>query len=187
LGVIALNKSGLDSTIFYLLAYGIATVGAFAVVTLVRDSSGEVTDLNRWKGLGKRSPFAASTFAFFLLAFAGVLLVAFASEDDPAYTQEGREAPNHNRGIIMALLAALTETGIFLAVRGAPTMGGFDNINYNSALKYGYWQEKMGLFHNYYQPLNLSKGYYRNKIIKSNFFINYLAKINNRIRKWLNQ
>jgi NADH-quinone oxidoreductase subunit N len=76
LGVIALNKSGLDSTIFYLLAYGIATVGAFAVVTLVRDSSGEVTDLNRWKGLGKRSPFAASTFAFFLLAFAGIPLTS---------------------------------------------------------------------------------------------------------------
>ena len=76
LGVIALNKSGLDATIFYLLAYGIATVGAFAVVTLVRDSSGEVTDLNRWKGLGKRSPFAASTFAFFLLAFAGIPLTS---------------------------------------------------------------------------------------------------------------
>jgi NADH-quinone oxidoreductase subunit N len=76
LGVIALNKSGLDSTIFYLLAYGVATVGAFAVVTLVRDSSGEVTDLNRWKGLGKRSPFAASTFAFFLLAFAGIPLTS---------------------------------------------------------------------------------------------------------------
>ncbi|MEY4232216.1 MAG: hypothetical protein RL144_416 [Actinomycetota bacterium] len=76
LGVMALNKSGLDATIFYLLAYGIATVGAFAVVTLVRDTSGEVTDLNRWKGLGKRSPFAASTFAFFLLAFAGIPLTS---------------------------------------------------------------------------------------------------------------
>jgi NADH-quinone oxidoreductase subunit N len=76
LGIVALNKSGLDSTIFYLFAYGIATVGAFAVVTLVRDSSGEVTDLNRWKGLGKRSPFAASTFAFFLLAFAGIPLTS---------------------------------------------------------------------------------------------------------------
>jgi len=75
-GVIALNKSGLDATIFYLFAYGITTVGAFAVVTLVRDSSGEVTDLNRWKGLGKRSPFAASTFAFFLLAFAGIPLTS---------------------------------------------------------------------------------------------------------------
>jgi len=75
-GVIALNKAGLDASIFYLFAYGIATVGAFAVVTLVRDSSGEVTDLNRWRGLGKRSPFAASSFALFLLAFAGIPLTS---------------------------------------------------------------------------------------------------------------
>lgn len=75
-GVIALNKAGLDATIFYLFAYGIATVGAFGVVTLVRDSAGEVTDLNRWKGLGKRSPFAATSFALFLLAFAGLPLTS---------------------------------------------------------------------------------------------------------------
>jgi NADH-quinone oxidoreductase subunit N len=75
-GVIALSKSGLDASIFYLFAYGIATVGAFGVVTLVRDSSGEVTDLNRWSGLGKRSPLIASVFAFFLLAFAGIPLTS---------------------------------------------------------------------------------------------------------------
>jgi NADH-quinone oxidoreductase subunit N len=75
-GVIALNKAGLDATIFYLFAYGVATVGAFGVVTLVRDSAGEVTDLNRWKGLGKRSPFAATSFALFLLAFAGIPLTS---------------------------------------------------------------------------------------------------------------
>ena len=75
-GVIALNKAGLDATIFYLFAYGVATVGAFGVVTLVRDSSGEVTDLNRWKGLGKRSPFVATSFALFLLAFAGIPLTS---------------------------------------------------------------------------------------------------------------
>ncbi len=75
-GVIALSKSGLDSTLFYLLAYGIATVGGFAIVTLIRDSAGEVTDLNRWSGLGKRSPIVAGTFAFFLLAFAGIPLTS---------------------------------------------------------------------------------------------------------------
>jgi NADH-quinone oxidoreductase subunit N len=74
--IIALNKSGLDASIFYLFAYGIATVGAFGVVTLVRDSAGEVTDLNRWSGLGKRSPLIASVFAFFLLAFAGIPLTS---------------------------------------------------------------------------------------------------------------
>jgi len=71
-GVIALSKAGLDASIFYLFAYGVATVGGFAIVTLVRDSAGEVTDLNRWSGLGKRSPLVAGTFAFFLLAFAGI-------------------------------------------------------------------------------------------------------------------
>ena len=75
-GVIALNKAGLDATLFFLFTYGIATVGAFAVVTLVRDSAGEVTDLNRWKGLGKRSPFAATSFALFLLTFAGIPLTS---------------------------------------------------------------------------------------------------------------
>ncbi len=75
-GVIALNKSGLDASIFYLFAYGIATVGAFAIVSLVTDSTGEVTDLNRWAGLGKRSPWIASSFAFLLLAFAGIPLTS---------------------------------------------------------------------------------------------------------------
>ena len=75
-GVLALNKAGLDATIFYLFAYGIATIGAFGIVTLVRDSSGEVTDLNRWAGLGKRSPLMATAFATLLLAFAGIPLTS---------------------------------------------------------------------------------------------------------------
>ena len=75
-GVIALSKAGLEASIFYLFAYGIATVGAFGIVILVRDSAGEVTDLNRWSGLGKRSPVIASAFAFFLLAFAGIPLTS---------------------------------------------------------------------------------------------------------------
>jgi len=75
-GVIALSKTGLEASIFYLFAYGVATVGAFGIVTLVRDASGEVGDLNRWSGLGKRSPLLASAFAFFLLAFAGIPLTS---------------------------------------------------------------------------------------------------------------
>jgi NADH-quinone oxidoreductase subunit N len=75
-GVIALSKSGLDSSLFYLFAYGIATLGAFAVVTLVRDAAGEVADLNRWSGLGKRSPLTAAVFALFLLTFAGIPLTS---------------------------------------------------------------------------------------------------------------
>jgi NADH-quinone oxidoreductase subunit N len=75
-GVVATSKDGLDGTMVYLLAYGVATIGAFAIVTLVRDSTGEATHLSQWAGLGKRSPLVASAFALFLLAFAGIPLTS---------------------------------------------------------------------------------------------------------------
>ncbi|PBC58797.1 NADH-quinone oxidoreductase subunit NuoN [Rhodococcus sp. ACPA1] len=75
-GLVAANRAGLSSTMFYLLAYGFSTLGAFAVVTLVRDSRGEATDLSRWAGLGRRSPLVGGVFALFLLAFAGIPLTS---------------------------------------------------------------------------------------------------------------
>lgn len=75
-GVIALSPEGLAGTLFYLVAYGFTTVAAFAVVTLVRDSSGEATHLSQWAGLGRRSPLVAGTFAFLLFALAGIPLTS---------------------------------------------------------------------------------------------------------------
>ncbi|NRQ32558.1 NADH-quinone oxidoreductase subunit NuoN [Nonomuraea sp. NN258] len=70
------NAVSLQAILFYLAVYGITTVGAFAVVTLVRDPGGEAGHLSRWAGLGKRSPVLAGVFAFFLLAFAGIPLTS---------------------------------------------------------------------------------------------------------------
>jgi proton-translocating NADH-quinone oxidoreductase chain N len=75
-GVIAASTLGLSSSMFYLAVYGLTTIGAFAVVTLVRDETGEAAHLRRWAGLGKRSPLVAGVFAFFLLAFAGIPLTS---------------------------------------------------------------------------------------------------------------
>lgn len=76
-GVIAGNDAGLSSTLFYLFAYGFSTVGAFAVVGLVRDSAGEEdTAMARWAGLGKRYPLVGIVFSLFLLAFAGIPLTS---------------------------------------------------------------------------------------------------------------
>ncbi|MGH3198134.1 MAG: NADH-quinone oxidoreductase subunit NuoN [Streptosporangiaceae bacterium] len=74
--VIATSVAGLSSSLFYLVAYGFTTVGAFAVVTLVRDPGGEAWHLSRWAGLGRRSPVVAGIFALFLLAFAGIPLTS---------------------------------------------------------------------------------------------------------------
>ena len=76
IAVIATNENGISSGLFYLAAYGVASVGAFGVVTLVRDPAGEATHLSSWAGLGKRSPWVAGTFAIFLLSFAGIPLTA---------------------------------------------------------------------------------------------------------------
>ncbi|HEY3009481.1 MAG TPA: NADH-quinone oxidoreductase subunit NuoN [Micromonosporaceae bacterium] len=75
-GVLAANKQGLSSTMFYLVAYGFSVLAAFGVVTLVRDADGEATHLSRWAGLGRRSPLYALVFTFVLLAFAGIPLTS---------------------------------------------------------------------------------------------------------------
>lgn len=75
-GILALNQSGITASLFYLASYGLTTLGAFALVSLVRDAAGEVTDLNRWVGLAKRSPLIATIFSLFLLSFAGIPLTA---------------------------------------------------------------------------------------------------------------
>jgi NADH-quinone oxidoreductase subunit N len=74
--VIATSVAGLSSSLFYLASYGLTTVGAFAVITLVRDPGGEAGHLSRWAGLGRRSPLVAGIFALFLLAFAGIPLTS---------------------------------------------------------------------------------------------------------------
>jgi NADH-quinone oxidoreductase subunit N len=81
-GVAALDKQGPPAVAFYLLAYGLATVGAFAIISLVRERSAtggvtaEATALSQWSGLGRSHPLVATTFLLFLLSFAGIPLTA---------------------------------------------------------------------------------------------------------------
>ena len=76
-GVIAANRSGVVGTLFYLAAYSFSTLGAFAVVSVVRNADGtEATELARWAGLGRRFPIAGVVFSLVLLAFAGIPLTS---------------------------------------------------------------------------------------------------------------
>jgi NADH-quinone oxidoreductase subunit N len=80
LGTGAVARDGQITTttavLFYLVTYGFVTLGAFAVLTLVRDEAGEVSTLAGWAGLGRRSPLVAGVFALFLLSLAGLPLTA---------------------------------------------------------------------------------------------------------------
>ena len=81
IGIIALNGVAISALLLYALAYGVATVGAFGIVTLVRAghdgaAGAEATDLESFTGLGRRSPWLAGAMTVFLLSFAGVPLTA---------------------------------------------------------------------------------------------------------------
>jgi NADH-quinone oxidoreductase subunit N len=72
IGVVALSDAGLSATLWYLLTYAVATVGAFgAVIALERRRRGEVT-LADLRGLGRSSPALAGLLAICLLSLAGV-------------------------------------------------------------------------------------------------------------------
>src|SRR6478672_5283762 len=75
-GVLAFDRVGVSSTLFYLVAYGFTTIAAFAIVSLVRSGGSEATHLSQWAGLAKRNKWVAGTFAFLLLAFAGIPLTS---------------------------------------------------------------------------------------------------------------
>ncbi|ROO90293.1 NADH dehydrogenase subunit N [Actinocorallia herbida] len=107
-GVIAMSEAGLSAVLFYLAAYGAATIGAFAVVSMVRDTGGEAGHLSRWAGLGRRSPVVAGIFAFFLLAFAGIPLTSGFSGKFAVFSAaiEGGATPLVIVGVLSSAVAA---------------------------------------------------------------------------------
>ncbi len=80
--VSSFDAQALSAVPFYMFAYGVATVGAFAVVSLVREAGAdgalgaEATRLGQWAGLGRRSPMLGTAMAIFLMSFAGIPLTA---------------------------------------------------------------------------------------------------------------
>jgi NADH-quinone oxidoreductase subunit N len=74
--VLAFDRLGVSGTMFYLVAYGFATIAAFAVVSMVRQGGSEASHLSQWAGLGRNHPVVAGVFGFLLLAFAGIPLTS---------------------------------------------------------------------------------------------------------------
>ncbi|QCB92862.1 NADH-quinone oxidoreductase subunit NuoN [Cellulomonas shaoxiangyii] len=118
-GVVALDQSGVTGVLFYLLAYGATTVGAFGLVTLVRERGagdvdgepavlGEATRLSQWAGLGRSHPVLAVTFTLFLLSFAGIPLTAGFTGKFAVFTAavEGGAWPLALVGVLSSVAAA---------------------------------------------------------------------------------
>jgi NADH-quinone oxidoreductase subunit N len=70
-GLVSANATGVAGMIYYLVAYSLMTVGAFAVLSLLA-RAGDATTVDALQGLYRRSPFAAHAMAILLLSLAGI-------------------------------------------------------------------------------------------------------------------
>lgn len=64
-----------DDVFFYVIAYSVSSLMAFAVLMLIEDSTGN-TDISSFDGLGKRNPLLALVMTVSMLSMAGIPLTA---------------------------------------------------------------------------------------------------------------
>jgi NADH-quinone oxidoreductase subunit N len=67
-----LSTNTVSAVLFYLLVYGITSMGTWAVVTALEKPEGKGLDINDYSGLGKSKPILALVMAVFMLSFTGV-------------------------------------------------------------------------------------------------------------------
>jgi NADH-quinone oxidoreductase subunit N len=71
MGLSAVSGRGIQAVMIYMLVYLVMNVGAFVVVILVAEATGSESILD-YKGLARRHPLAAVTFAIFLFSLTGL-------------------------------------------------------------------------------------------------------------------
>lgn len=64
--------SHLKAVVFYLMVYGVMTLGAFGVISLLREDGKPMEEMDDYKGLAKEHPGIAACMALFMLSLAGM-------------------------------------------------------------------------------------------------------------------
>ncbi len=75
IAVVANSAAGVEAVMFYLAAYGLMTVGAFAVLVAIGRGDAENErgyTLSEWAGLGWSRPMLALAMSFFMFSMAGI-------------------------------------------------------------------------------------------------------------------
>ncbi|HEU5241348.1 MAG TPA: NADH-quinone oxidoreductase subunit NuoN [Ornithinibacter sp.] len=103
-GVLAFSQAAVGGVMFYLVTYGFATIAAFGIVAMVRQGGSEASHLSQWAGLGRNHPVVAGSFAFLLLAFAGIPLTAgFTAK----YATFAPAVASGTTGVVLVVIAVL--------------------------------------------------------------------------------
>src|SRR5919198_698606 len=68
----ATSSRGVSAALFYLLAYSLMNLGAFAIVTILSRREDKLVNLTDYAGLGAKRPGLAALLSIFMLSLAGV-------------------------------------------------------------------------------------------------------------------
>jgi NADH-quinone oxidoreductase subunit N len=71
LAVLSNSQAGVSSLVYYVVTYGLTTVGAFAVVAAVEGGAGD-SKLSDFAGLARRAPLLSFCMMIFMLSLAGI-------------------------------------------------------------------------------------------------------------------
>ncbi len=71
-GVVAFSEAGVDALVFYLAAYAMMNLGAFAVIVIRERQSGRGDDIASVEGLGRQAPLPAAALTISMLGLAGL-------------------------------------------------------------------------------------------------------------------
>jgi NADH-quinone oxidoreductase subunit N len=130
-GVVSFDSLGISGTLFYLLSYALATVGAFGVAAIVRVAAddvppGEARSFELWRGLGRSNPWLATAMSVFLLAFAGIPLTSGFIGKFAVFAAafNGGAAPVAIVGILCSCVAAFFYARLIQAMFSQPAAGG---------------------------------------------------------------
>jgi NADH-quinone oxidoreductase subunit N len=109
---------GVQAVLFYLIAYLFMNLGAFAVVAFIRNQTGS-EELDRMRGLVRRSPWMVVTLSFFLLSLLGIPpLIGFAAKFQIFYALWGAGMYYWHQG----------ETGLGFTLIALLAVGGLNSV-----------------------------------------------------------
>ncbi|MBE7177452.1 MAG: NADH-quinone oxidoreductase subunit N [Mucilaginibacter polytrichastri] len=73
MAMLSFNSPGISALLFYLMVYGLANLAAFMLVTAFEEASG-ASDLDQYRGLGRRMPLLSVCFVLVLISLVGIPL-----------------------------------------------------------------------------------------------------------------
>jgi NADH-quinone oxidoreductase subunit N len=112
LGILAQGRDGLASIVYYVVIYGLTTVGAFGVVSIVQDRAGGDA-LSDFAGLSGRAPILSFCMMVFMLSLAGIPPLAGFFGKFYLFAAALKSTPD-NLGFLWLVVAAIALSAVSL-------------------------------------------------------------------------